>query len=289
MLVPNLFLIGAQKGGSTSLFTYLIQHPDITPLGKALGKGKEPNVFCADTEEQVYEQLSKASLEQTDCRYYIDASVNYSRYPRFSNTVRNVYKVCDAEKLKFIYIIRNPVDRLISNYFWNTDNFGESRSLEFALQTEEQYIKTSLYDLQIEQYLQYFSIDRFHFVRFEDFVESPCQTANSIFGWLGLDELENLSAKGKRGATNKNVTRAAKFPVVNNLIWSSRPLRTVINQLFTQSTIKRMSKFLTKEQVRPEVSTAFKRHLLEEHFLESIQRTSKMTGLNLSQWLDSFR
>lgn len=284
-MVPNLFLIGAQKGGSTNLFAYINQHPDITPFGKE----KEPNIFCASTEEEARERLANSFCGENESTYYIDGSVNYTRYPRFASSVRNIKNICGEKNLKFIYILRNPVNRLISNYFWNAERFGESRSLELAIKSEEQYVQTSLYDLQIDQYLKYFDISQFYFVCFEDFIKSPSQESNKIFEWLELDKVENFAIQNEKNSTNKTITRSARFPIVNNLIWSFHPLRRAINKIFPQKVIDRMVKLLTRVKDRQEIQNNLKQDLLEKYFLDSIQRTAQLTGLNLSKWLNHFK
>lgn len=201
IFAPNLFLIGTQKGGSTSLFRYLCQHPNISSLGT-----KEPNIFSANSLTEVKSRLSNYSFDLSKHKYYIDGSPNYTRYPRFSNTAENINTFCEKSQVRFIYILRNPVERLISNYFWNAQNFGESRSLENAIQKEEQYIQTSLYDVQIEEYLKFFALEQFYFLTLEQFKKNPFDESNKIFLWLELDCVDNLCYVEKLAQTQKVVT-----------------------------------------------------------------------------------
>ena len=284
MRLPNLFLIGAQKGGSTKLFRYLQQHPQIATLG-----AKEPNIFCADDEAEARRRLAKVGLVDESPRYLIDGSVNNSRYPRCPDTARHIHAICNGQAPRFVYIMRHPVERLISNYFWNRDRYGEHRTLMEAVEQDPQYIYTSQYDLQIQAFSEYFDLSQFCFLSFDDFVADSNATAGRVFDWLGLEPIE-LQSVGRTGTeTNKVSTRQARFPLINRIVRSSPGLRKAINTYVPQSWIGALASGLSQDVERPKVDLATKRELLECHFMKSIVATQQLTGLALESWLEAYQ
>ncbi|WGL15744.1 sulfotransferase [Microbulbifer bruguierae] len=283
MLLPNLFLIGTQKGGSTSLFTYLEQHPEINSYGNL----KEANVFNANSEKGARERLAALPVTGQDCQYRLDGSVNYSRYPRISSCAENIHAICRGAEVRFIYILRNPIDRLLSNYFWNVNHFGETRSIEQAVEMEAQYIDTGRYDFQIQQYLQYFDRSQFYFLRFDDFARDPRSEVKKIFAWLKLEPLIDLEVRKQRGKTEREQIRKPRMALLNWIIWKFHPLRALINRVFPQKFIRQAAKWLTKAQPGESLREEYKQELLDQHFRDSICRTEKITGLDLSDWLHS--
>jgi hypothetical protein len=284
MRLPNLFLIGSQKGGSTKLFRYLEQHPQIGIMGT-----KEVNLFSADSESEARQRLAKITSIDESATYLIDGSVDYSRYPRFGQTAANIHAICKEQNPKFVYIMRHPVDRLISNYFWNRDRYGEHRPILKAVEEENQYVNTSLYDLQIKAYAQHFDLANFCFLSFDDFVVDMQATAGKVFEWLGLEPCE-LKVVGRTGTeTNKKMTRQARFPVINKIVWANPGLRKAINTCVPQHWIRAMANGLTEDVERQKVDTQTRRYLLERYFMDSIVQTQKLTGLSLEHWLDAYQ
>lgn len=279
---PNLFLIGTQKGGSTSLHNALVRHPDIGRL-----RWKEPNIFSQPTEEAARKALEDFPVPAGDFRYVIDGSIDYSRYPKYSKTPRNILKICGPD-VRFVYILRNPVERLVSNYFWMQERYGLPFSFETTIAKDPQYVQTSLYDLQIERYLGLFDLGQFHFVRHRDFVRDPAERTAEVFRWLGLDPEKAVGEVPRLAATDKTNTRAGRFGPVNRLLWSSPGLRRTVRTLLPDRLARRAVRLITVEAERKDPSREVKRALLETHFLASIDRTEQLTGLDLTDWKTAY-
>jgi hypothetical protein len=122
--VTNLFILSPPKTGSTSLFFDLIQHPQI--LGCSV---KEPHFFLEnDITQDKIESYNK--LFNGSNKYRLEASTNYLHN---DIAIANIKQFC-LDDLKFIIILRNPVDRLISEYI-------HKRSIFLILQNEEVHQK----------------------------------------------------------------------------------------------------------------------------------------------------
>ena len=161
---PNLFLIGAQKAGSTFLASHLEQASEIAFFGQ-----KEPNIFSLGDEASCREKLESYRIPADAPDLLLDASPDYSRSPFIPNVPAMIATISGTREPKFIYIVRDPVERTISHYFWSRQRYGESYTFEEAIERDPRYIEVSQYDRQIEEYLAHFDRDRFFFVKFESY------------------------------------------------------------------------------------------------------------------------
>jgi hypothetical protein len=283
MRCPNLFLIGSQKSGSSSLFKGLAAHPGIDRM-----TAKEPNIFCAPSEAEARAELAKYQPAESTGRYLIDASVNYTRHPKFADVPERIAEIVpDLDAVRFIYILRNPVERLVSNYFFKAQRYGTPDDLLAAVEADPQYVATGLYDQQVRRYYRWFAPEQFRFVKFETFSADPAAELARLFEWLGLEPL--ASAGGVRaGATDKELTRVPRSGALTRTLWAVPGLRATARRLLPDRTIRRLSRALTRDEARRDPPREIKRRLLETHFLASIHATGQLTGLDLQDWLHAY-
>ena len=138
-ILPTFFVVGIGKGGTTSLYHYLNEHPDIwMPAHKepAFFFKEKPFGFWVRTLDEYQNHFSdgEGKVHRGDCttgylQYYLETAP----------AIREL--VPDA---KIIVIIRNPLDRLRSLYWFNVKEGVESLSLEDAISSEEQRKKKPL-------------------------------------------------------------------------------------------------------------------------------------------------
>lgn len=120
---PNLCIIGSQKCGTSSLAHYLSFHKDI----QSSSPHKEPGFFCFNEWAREYwakkgkqysskESLLRKGMLSGYCgqKYLLDSTTRYT-LATSSSTYRIPEKVAKAEA-KCLYIIRNPIERIISSY-----------------------------------------------------------------------------------------------------------------------------------------------------------------------------
>ncbi|MDY7015905.1 MAG: sulfotransferase, partial [Cyanobacteriota bacterium] len=145
MVLPNFLIIGAAKGGTTSLYTWLAQHPQIymTPV-------KEPNFFALQGENFNYPSGTvsqryldecvtnfEAYLEQfkaVNCEIAIgEASPFYLYHPQAASRIQQT-----IPDVKLIAILRDPVERAYSNFLHHIrEGFETVEDFSQALQAEE--------------------------------------------------------------------------------------------------------------------------------------------------------
>jgi hypothetical protein len=179
--LPNLLIIGAAKAGTTSLHRYLSQHPQIF-----MSTRKELAFFDPRLRWQLGVDWYKSNF---DASFPIngEASPQYTLHPRVPGVPERIRGVLGTPKL--IYMIRDPIDRLLSythaQHLWPT-----SRSLNAARLESEQplYIYGSSYFMQLSQYLKVFPRELIHVVVNERLNTRPRETLQQIFRFIGVDD-----------------------------------------------------------------------------------------------------
>ncbi len=123
LMYPNLFLIGAQKSGTTSFAELLAAHPQI-----ALAHSKEPNILGCRDEASRLPAYAKC-WAGTVAGYRLDASQVYLVNPP---SRERIVKLAQDQPLKVLVLLRDPVARAISAFWHMTASGIERRSLSQA-------------------------------------------------------------------------------------------------------------------------------------------------------------
>jgi hypothetical protein len=180
--LPNLLIIGAMKSGTTGLYMDLASHPRFF-----LGHDKEPHCLCSDevlTPEGASRYAAiyaKASPDQICC----DASTGYAKRPDFEGVVQRAVQVL-PENFKVIYVVRHPIDRIVSQHHHEHYERRVSLSIDDEVRRLPRYIQYSRYAYQLEPWLEALGPNRIHVVRFEDYVERRQETARELCEFLDL-------------------------------------------------------------------------------------------------------
>lgn len=275
---PNLFLIGAQKAGSSSLHMLLKQHPQI-----ACAPRKELNIFNHDDDDVIRKRISDIGFPDGEFKYYLDSSVNYSRYPKSPSSAHNIKRFV-GDKVNFIYLIRDPVERMISNHYWKKDRYGGASSIDDAIHIDDQLVWSSRYDVQIKEYLKFFEINIFKVLIFEEFFKSPQNAMNGLTNWLQIEPLTLASETPRKGATRKSATRNLKLGRIGEAVFSQSWLRSIVKSALSEKQVKRLMRVATTETAREPVSEAQKKALFDRYFRDSVDETERLTGLDLGHW-----
>jgi len=219
-MLPNTFIAGAQKSGTTTICALLSQHPACV-----LSVPKEPTFFCkADNLDHVssYEGCFNQSGKPPRIQCIIDGSTAYMVDPLVPQRIYNLL----GDDLYFVFSLRRPADRTISAY-WQLAKKGyerreindalmfESTRLEEALIEEEEkikkavksghidlrayinryddplwnfrYLRNSNYRPDLERYFKIFRRDRISIVIFDDLMTDTLNEVRRIADFLGMD------------------------------------------------------------------------------------------------------
>jgi len=180
--MPDFFVIGAAKCGTSSLHLYLDQHPQVS-----MSLVKEPGVFSRPLYLRRYENYD--GLFDCSARRRGESSTSYTRYPAEGDAAPRIREAVPEAKL--IYLVRDPVDRIVSDYIHHHAAGHERRSLDDAVKDFSDpgnfYVSTSRYGMQIRRYLEYFDVSSVLVVEQRDLKDSREQTIRQVFNFLGVD------------------------------------------------------------------------------------------------------
>jgi Sulfotransferase domain len=227
-LLPDFLIIGAQRGGTTSLFHYLEAHPCIKPAvnkdlhffdrkyskGLAWYRGHFPTRV-----EQYYAQKIRRRAFVTG-----EASPSYMFHP---HTPRRVAQA--MPRVKLIVLLRNPVSRAYSQYHHAVELGHETLSFEEAIKGEEErtareqekmlrdehyyseefkhrsYLSKGIYVEQLQTWMSLFPREQFLILKSEDFYADPAAAFKQVLAFLNLPEIELELEKQSFKPYNNNI------------------------------------------------------------------------------------
>lgn len=179
---PNFVIIGAQKAGTTSLWRYLGRHPQVF-----MSRIKEPNFFVAEIGWsrgiEWYESIFAPAADKGAAAVG-EASPNYTMSPGLAGVPQRMAGAIPDARL--IYVLRHPVERMISSYLHALTHGSETLPIGRALVERPQYADTSRYAMQIEQYLRHFDRTQLLVIVSEDLKSRPAETLDRVLGFLDL-------------------------------------------------------------------------------------------------------
>ena len=185
-MLPNLIIIGAMKCGTSALHHYLSLHPEIS-----MSKEKELNFFIRERNWEKGIAWYESNFTG-EAKIYGESSPDYTNYPLLSGVPQAMHSLIPDAKL--IYMVRDPVERIISQYMHNRWSGIETRNISEALRgaagvpmEETRYIRRSKYYMQLEQYLAYFPKSHILIITQEDLFKRRQQTLRQVFQFLGVD------------------------------------------------------------------------------------------------------
>lgn len=200
------YILGAQKAATTSLAYLLDQHPQI-----AMSSLKEPHFYSTawDKGRDWYEGLFPPDFDGVR----LDASTSYSMVHCDENQVpivdqpEGLIKVCErihtaTPEAKFVYIVRDPIERVYSAYWHNVRAGREKRAFLEAVTNNHHYLSPSRYGTQIARYLDLFPRENFLFLVFEDITGDMISAAHLCATHFGVSPLEfSIEESGAKNAS----------------------------------------------------------------------------------------
>lgn len=178
MSMPNLFIVGTMKAGTTALHAYLDQHPDIFMCDP-----KEPGFFAeTGPTAQARQQYEAMFTPGTSCRYRGESSTKYTKAPFFEGVAERLHATCPDARI--LYMVRDPVARIVSQYLFYRRVRGETLPLREAVAQNPRYKAFGEYATQIAPYRALFG--EVLIIQNEDLSRDPQAVVNRVFDWLGL-------------------------------------------------------------------------------------------------------
>ncbi len=220
---PDFLLIGAQKAGTTSLFFDLRQQPGVfIPDEKELRVLLNENVEAIEKMYRGHFEAAEPDAIRGDC------STHYAKRTEHTGVAERARSVLGPD-LKLIYMLREPVQRLLSHHHHQSNTHGHM-PLDEALDAWPELLDNSRYAFQLEAWLEHYPISAIHIVFFEEFKKNRSEAVRGCCEFLGAgfdpaavgDKVYNQSAgKPKADAKIQNVRH---WWIYRRLIRSMIPL-----------------------------------------------------------------
>lgn len=268
----NFIIIGAGKCGTTTLATILASHPEVS-----FSKVKEPRFFCTSPDWR--KGLSEyEKLFDGNGKVYGEASTTYTCLPTFNMEIWNdIYEY--NSNMKFIYMIRNPIDRIISHYMHAFQRGYTNLSIEEAIKKIPIFMDCTRYYTQISPFIEKFGRQSVLIILFEDFMQDRATQLRVVSEFLDIDP--DLFMGSESVHDNKTVGGNKAFVGAARYTRLLRVLKKVSPRI--HSYILYPPKRVFHE--RPKLSLKTRRTLIHILRLE-IGSISKVIGRDLSHWLD---
>jgi hypothetical protein len=280
---PNFFLVGPPKCGTTSLYEFLCQHPQIymSPL-------KEPRFFSRVCQVPGNPRISKErdylKLFQAAGRAKAvgEASTDYLWDELAPYRIKE--KIPGA---RIIAILRDPIDRAFSEYLFFRRFGVESHSsfYEALLGTYgHRYVGIGLYNEQLRRYFRVFGRGRVLVLMFEDLKRNPLRLLRRIAALLEIDAapFTRINAQTRYNPysipKNKTIARVLKYTVGIRARAGKVLRRRAVQDLYIKTFLPKIFKSVSKPPLEP-IAVA----LLQQAYRQDVQKLEKLLGRPLPE------
>lgn len=295
MTLPNFMIIGVAKAGSTSLYNYLKQHPEIF-----MSPVKEPRYFSPEYYTTYYKKAGRGNIyhEGMSLRTYqslfedvhkeIAIGEASTEYMFFEKTPKRISVTIPHAKI--ISILRNPVDRAFSAYCYHLRDGRESLSFKEALNQEEERIREhwqvgwfykagGFYYEQLKRYYEQFDSKNIKVVLWKDLNEAPQRVCAEIFDFLSVD------VRFRPNLTRANKSHLPRNAPLNRLVFKNSSLKKPLKQLLPSSLYEGVAK-LTKNffyTEKKQMDTNIRMELVSVYY-NDICKLEDLLCIDLSAW-----
>lgn len=297
MNTPDFLVVGTARAGTTSLYSYLLQHPQLF-----LPVVKEP-CFFTFADEKINYKKGKFSFAITSIEEYAklyekalpdqltgECSTPYLYL--YKKTIANLKKIHnDYSSIKIIIVLRNPVDRAYSQYLWRVRDGREDLTFKEAIEQEAErmkdnysfdyfYLDRGKYYEQVKAYLKEFK--NVKIILYEDLKINVEQELINICQFLNVDKNFIFVKRNEQ-----NSSFLPKSKVLSKLISFESKIKFRMLNYFpdnVKSSLKEQFRRFNSSKKEIQPLSAELRDKLNEFFKEDIRNLEKLIGRNLSIW-----
>ena len=283
VMLPNFLGIGVPKAGSTWLYELLASHPEVwVPHEK-----REVQFFNMYFDRRVEWYMQFFPTENEASRYSAVGEVTPHYFYCDRARIKEVKRIL-GEDTRLILILRDPVERVYSHYWFLKRIKGLNLSFEDFLEKRPVVADWSSYACHLERWLEYFDRDQFLIMVFEKDLRSVKSAKLKLADFLGLSVDQFPGEAGRDIVNKRHVPRYRKL-----YAWAvqvGHKLRDA--DMYWATTLAR--KFgvknwfgnarLERKEMHPET-----RRRLEARYQPEIAELEEMTDMDLSLWLDGVK
>ena len=284
----DFFIVGAPKAGTTSLYHYLSEHPQVE-----MSSQKEPDYFSDKAIHQqgmYYGKNRVNTLDKYESLFvqkegvvYGEGSVSYLFYDNVAEDIKKY-----NPNAKIIIMLRNPIERAFSHYLMDYRLGLVSDSFENIITKKskhknahlfyQQYIEVSKYANQIQRYLDFFEKENILFIDYEDFKNNVAKTVDQVYDFLNISTEFAADINTKYNTFTMPKNKGIRF------IYSFVFLRKILTFFLPIYLVKNIRAFLFKADKKPELLKET-RSQLSIIFNNDIKKLEEVLGKNYSKWI----
>ena len=296
MRAANLFCIGCPKSGTTTLFKILCQHSQIhTP------KFKEPFFFNNSNYQNSIDWYAKTYYDDIkNEKWVLDFTPSYLYS---DEALFRINEYSKGKDLKFIVMLRNPVERAYSHYLHTLRDGLEDLDFNDAIQAESErllnyennllsqlkysYIYQSLYHKHLSKYFESFGRNNFFVINYDSQLLDKSEFKLMISDLQNFLEIkiENLNIEIK-----ENFASESRFKILQTLVNSNGLHKRLARLLFKsklnrQILINKFRKLNEKKMVKKDLEAEFKKNLYDKYFHTDVLKLESLLEIKLN-WND---
>lgn len=251
MALPDFLVIGAMKCATSTLAAQLAAQPGIFVTDP-----KEPNFFSDDAVfargrgwyEGLFDAAPPGALKG-------EASTHYTKLPTHPRALERMAALLPAPRL--VYVIRDPMERLVSHYLHGV-SLGEIRGgLAAALARHPELVDYGRYAMQIAPYARHYGAARICLTSLERLEAAPEAELARVARAIGHDGPVAWAAE--RARENASADRVRRFPGYRLLVES--PAATALRRALVPKGLRRAVRARLSMRARPELDAATRARL----------------------------
>ncbi len=302
MPLPNFFLIGAAKSGTSAVFHALGQHPEVY-----VSEPKEPMFFAYDPDVKL---IGGGREIRVSDRMVLDRDAYLSLFEGVRNenavgegSTAYLHREEAAERVatevpeaRLLAILRNPITRAYSAFDharlegWELES-DFLRALELEPERFQNnwtsmvlYRHVGRYAAHIERWLRFFPPERFRIYVYEDFVRAPAKVLRDMFEFLGVEPSFSPDLSKRY-----HVARAPRHRLLHRVLRRRPPrlVSAIARAMMSEDTRARLYLRTYEMNLRvPRPLPAEAASKLRGALADDVRALSELLGRDLTPWLD---
>lgn len=290
--LPNFFILGAAKSGTTTLHAYLSKHPEIY-----MSKEKEPHFFNDDEIFGLGVDLYLRTHFRHASSFRVRGEATPAYFMGMGKVIHRMKKICGGQELKFILIFRNPVERAWSHYLHMKRIGAEQESFERALELESVrieanpkewvgYFSDGLYCKQLAVWLESFKKEQFLFLLTTDLTHNLEESLHKIYRFL--DVSTHVDVNPNSVMKENRATDARSYYLMRLLANPPSKIKKIVSK-FVNKRVRRsiivslrqmnLKAYTSKPTMDSKIELA-----LYDKYLSDVECLEKMIDRDLSSW-----
>lgn len=274
-------ILGAMKCGTTTLFSLLARHPNIS-----FCKTKETDFFANTKNWSKNINRYKKHFKIQKNAIYGEASTSYTAFPEYNLNIADILYDYNSD-LKHIYIMRNPVERALSHYMHFYARKYIKYDLMEALYKMPSLINRGRYYMQIKPFIEKFGKEKVKLIVFEDFINDQSTYMKDICSFIGVDFEAFGQFKPHHGnPTEGKKRRDYKLDKYYHFIYENKigkSIRNVIPDFLRKTGNRILEKTSGSFDVKIEMPYEFQQ-IVYRLSLNDIIKIEELVGRRIPEW-----